>query len=287
MKSRVCLVIVFCFCSQKVVFTLFSNFGFKYSFLLFSILFFFCLVIVFHWLWVIFLFIILLLLFSLVNKQSLEPTTHHHRIDQNPTTITSNHPTNHRKPPRHPNKNPAHNPRTKTSKLTTHHQQRQAHLPITGKLATPEPKPASSQPITDNDKLIYPSPTRPTTKSTKAPPLATTNQQNPIPHHQRPQTNKTPPRERERERERSVLSRATLGEREIDLRSVKPRRPPRSQATTTKTTESHVGRGRDRRREQCWVRERERFLMKERIFFLLNSKLEYRITKMKTSKRCS
>ena len=29
--------LVFCFCSQKVVFTLFSNFGFKYSFLPFSI----------------------------------------------------------------------------------------------------------------------------------------------------------------------------------------------------------------------------------------------------------
>ena len=34
---RVCLVIVFCFCSQKVVFTLFSNFGFKYCFLPVSI----------------------------------------------------------------------------------------------------------------------------------------------------------------------------------------------------------------------------------------------------------
>ena len=36
-KFWVCLVTIFCFCSQKVVFTLFSNFGFKYCFLPVSI----------------------------------------------------------------------------------------------------------------------------------------------------------------------------------------------------------------------------------------------------------
>ena len=40
-NNKVCLVIVFCFYSQKLIFVLFSNFGFKYGFLPFLILFFF------------------------------------------------------------------------------------------------------------------------------------------------------------------------------------------------------------------------------------------------------
>ena len=40
-RDRVCLVIVFCFCSKKLIFVLFLNFGFKYGFLQFSIYFFF------------------------------------------------------------------------------------------------------------------------------------------------------------------------------------------------------------------------------------------------------
>jgi hypothetical protein len=147
-------------------------------------------VIVFHLSWVTFLFIILLLLFLLVqNKQSPEPTTHHHQIDQNPTTTTattSNHPTNQSKPPRHPNKNPARNPRTKTSKLTTHHRQRQAHLPIIGKTHHK----INKSPTTSHHK-----PTKPHQKFNKTPPLATINQQN--------STARERERERERERDRS------------------------------------------------------------------------------------
>ena len=46
-RFRVCLVIVFCFCSKKLVFVLFSNLNSKCGFLPFSIHF-FCLVIVFN-----------------------------------------------------------------------------------------------------------------------------------------------------------------------------------------------------------------------------------------------
>ena len=146
----------------------------------------------------------------------------------------------------------------------------------------------NKSPTTSNHK-----PTKPHQKFNKTLPPATTNQQNST--------------ARERERESSVLSRATLGEGEIGLisvkprrpprrppratlgegeiglksvkprrplrrppratlgegeiglRSVKPRRPPQSRVTIAKTNESHIGRGRDLRREQCRVRERKYF----------------------------